>query len=181
MVRNKWSSEKAIQAFVSDPDYVEKTFKFTLGQEVEKDGDENLCGVCFCEYGDDEWVKIDVCGHGLCTYCFTGYLESKTKDGKEALFTYCPDEKCNMLVPQHIFGYLLDQNQYQRYMKFVCDSFIDMRDDLIWCPGANCDKYFKVKERSPHLQITCDCGAVFCSSCSKDAHYPLDCESNEAW
>ena len=152
LMKNKWSADKAIQAILNDPDYIEKTFKFSMNDEEEEcKSADKTCGVCFCEYGSDEWVEIDTCGHGLCMYCYTGYLESKLRDGKESIFTYCPDEKCNMLVPERIFKELLPANEYERYQKFYGESFVDMQDNIVWCPGADCPRYFKIKNPAAHL------------------------------
>ena len=187
LMKNKWSVDKSVEAFAKDPDYIENTFKFKMEeseQNMKADcNGEHTCGVCFCEYGEDEWVTIKECGHGLCKYCFTGYLESKIGDGKESIFTYCPEAGCNNLCPESHFRELLSEEQFARYSKFLNDSFVDLQDDIIWCPGVNCNKVFKVKPNATCEQsITCeDCGEVFCPKCSKKAHYPLDCESNETW
>ena len=53
---------------------------------------------------------MEDCGHTLCRDCFTGYLVSKLKDGAECVFTICPDEKCNMIVPDLLFNALLSPN-----------------------------------------------------------------------
>ena len=55
LMKNKWSADKAIQAILTDPDYIEKTFKFTLNdKEEECKSADQTCGVCFCEYGSDQ-------------------------------------------------------------------------------------------------------------------------------
>ena len=111
LMKNKWSVDRSVEAFGKDPDYIKNTFKFDMDEseknmEMDSNG-EKTCGVCFCEYGADEWVSIRECGHGLCKYCFTGYLESKIGDGKEAIFTYCPEAGCNNLCPESHFRELL--------------------------------------------------------------------------
>ena len=127
LMKNKWNVGKAVTAFAKDPDYIENNFKCELAPE-DSTGfpGYKLCGVCFCEYGSDEWITIKECGHGLCQYCFTGYLESKIGDGRESIFTFCPEAGCNMTVPDYLFKALLSEKQYTRYQKFSSDAFVDM-------------------------------------------------------
>ena len=56
LLRNSWNVAKTVQAFASDPDYIQNTFKFEYEVEEHKKGETHLCEVCYCDYEDDEWV-----------------------------------------------------------------------------------------------------------------------------
>ena len=99
-----------------------------------------LCPVCFCDYPANEFVHLPDCGHGLCSYCYTGYLTSKVGDGVECALTTCPERGCNMIVPERLFEELLDQRLYQRYKKFLINSFVDLSKTAKWCPGRDCTR-----------------------------------------
>lgn len=73
----------------------------------------DLCPCCYCE--SDSWVSISSCGHFLCQDCYTGYLISKVNDGQECVFAICPDQKCNMIVPDKLFRQLIDSIIYKKY------------------------------------------------------------------
>ena len=104
LIKNEWNPELAIGNFSKDPDYIQKTFGFEIGVNQVPTGDaEILCPVCFCEYGPEEFIHLQDCGHGLCQYCYTGYLDSKVGDGKGVEQTVCPEQKCNMIVPERLF------------------------------------------------------------------------------
>lgn len=158
LIKNQWTASKAIQAFINSPDYIQKTFKFDCSNNNRSNsGEAKTCGVCFCDYEDDEWVSLEDCGHGMCMFCFEGYLKSKMDDGRQAILTLCPDTKCNMIVPQRLFEKYLPYELYQKYVRFSCDSFIDLQKDLIWCTGKDCEQFFKIKN-SLCSEITCECG-----------------------
>ena len=83
LIRNEWNPQLALRRFADDFDYCLNTFNFALGENEPPSGNQDiLCEVCFCEYPLDEWIYMPDCGHGLCTYCYTGYLTSKVGDGK---------------------------------------------------------------------------------------------------
>ena len=81
---------------------------------MQKDHDI-LCEVCFCEYPESDFISLPDCGHGLCRYCYEGYLTSKVGDGKGAEQTICPNQNCRMIVPERIFIELLLPALVERY------------------------------------------------------------------
>ena len=51
----------------------------------------------------EEFTHLPDCGHGLCNYCYAGYLQSKVSDGVECALTVGPEQKCGMVVPERLF------------------------------------------------------------------------------
>lgn len=91
LLKNEWNHQLAIKSFTEDYDYISKTFGFEIGTNPIPEGDgEVCCPVCFCDYPLNEFTHLEDCGHGLCTYCYTGYLSSKAGDGVESVLTTCP-------------------------------------------------------------------------------------------
>jgi len=75
LLKCEWSPHLAYRNFSDDTNFITRTFGFELGQnELPSSSSEILCPVCFCEYPFDEFTFLSDCHHGLCTYCFTGYL-----------------------------------------------------------------------------------------------------------
>lgn len=104
LIRNGWSPSIALRNFSEDESYIFKTFGFNIGTNELPRGDEDiLCEVCYCEYPLGEFVYLEDCGHGLCSICYSGYLTSKVGDGKGCEQSVCPEQKCNMIVPERLF------------------------------------------------------------------------------
>ena len=108
LIKNGWEAQAAIDGLLSDPDYIATTFKFTLEEGQKRLTEFNrlaefTCSCCFCDYERSEAVLLEDCGHALCTYCYTGYLEAKLSAGPESVFAICPDTKCNFIVPERIW------------------------------------------------------------------------------
>lgn len=121
------------------------------------------------------------CSHGLCTYCFTGYLESKVMDGPESVISVCPDQKCNMIVPERLFKELLENDKYNRYHEFLIKSFVDLSKQAKWCPGRDCNMAVEYKQAEA-IDVQCShCEKAFCFGCTKDAHLPIDCDGLTTW
>ncbi len=121
------------------------------------------------------------CMHGLCTYCFTGYAESKVTDGVEAVLSVCPEEKCLMIVPERIFHQLLDAEKFARYKDFLAKSFVDLSKSAKWCPGRDCSMACEYRPAEP-IDVECSgCQKAFCFGCTKDAHMPIDCDGLTMW
>ena len=77
LIKNGWARQEAIDAYISDPDYVMKTFKFDLNiiKKTPNKGGEELftCSVCYFECEPAEVVTMDDCDHKLCIDCFQGF------------------------------------------------------------------------------------------------------------
>ena len=120
VVRNSFSEQTAIDRYLDDPDYIEKTFRF---KQVNKPflplEPDFLCGICFCPCEEHEVIGIEDCGHACCKECYGEYLKSRLGDGHECVGTYCPDQKCNMVVPEHFFKVLLEEESYKKYKQFL--------------------------------------------------------------
>ena len=183
LLKNEWNVELAIKQFTEDYDYISKTFGFEIGQnEPPTDTTVDvLCPVCFCEYPLEEHTFLPDCGHGLCTYCFGGYLTSKVGDGVESVLTVCPQQKCNMIVPERLFKELCEPQVYERYMNFLHKSFVDLSKQAKWCPGRDCTMAVEYKAAEP-IDVQCiSCDKAFCFGCTKSAHLPIDCDTLTTW
>lgn len=182
LLKNEWNSDLAIRKFSEDYDYISKTFGFEIGANPVPEGtDDILCPVCFCDYPPNEFIFMPDCGHGLCNYCFPGYLQSKVGDGVESVLSVCPDAKCNMIVPERLFQQLCEPASYNRYKEFLSKSFVDLSKQAKWCPGRDCSMAVEYKAALT-VDVTCSsCSKAFCFSCTKDAHMPMSCDGLTTW
>ena len=92
LVKNGWNLEQSKEAFGSDFDYIQNTFKFELGANGQEDnGEPFLCIVCFDEYEPEQVIRMPDCGHALCEGCYGYHLEAKLSMGPEVVYSICPD------------------------------------------------------------------------------------------
>lgn len=90
LIRNGWSVRKAKDKFGEDQDFFSNG-NYSQNTNAQGPNEPFLCEVCYCEYEDQDVVKLEECGHGLCSYCFTDYLKTKLGEGpRECVFSVCP-------------------------------------------------------------------------------------------
>ena len=60
LIKNGWDRQTAIDAVISDPDYIEKEFNFDLNtaKKPNRGGEEFTCPVCFCECEPAEIITM---------------------------------------------------------------------------------------------------------------------------
>lgn len=119
LLKNGWSLVGTKDSFGNDVDYIKNTFKFELGSkpdEIQGPDEPYLCPVCYMEYPDaNDIYRLPDCGHSLCKECYRYHLSAKITEGPSAIFAFCPDAKCNMIVPPRVFAELLDDSQLAKY------------------------------------------------------------------
>ena len=64
-------------AFANIDDLIPTLFKFEIMADSFMAHDELMCESCYCEYKPEDIITMPDCGHKLCSYCFTAYLETK--------------------------------------------------------------------------------------------------------
>jgi ariadne-1 len=126
---------------------------------------------------------MDDCSHILCEECFTQYLQTKVAEGVESVFTICPDQKCNMIVPPKLFKELLPKGSYDKYVGYLCQTFISLSNNVLkYCPGKGCECVVEKRTLNEIHDVTCErCNTWFCFMCDKFAHAPMDCQLLNQW
>lgn len=141
LVRNSFGEQAAIDKYLDSDRYIQKQFKFTpVNKPILPLSSDFLCGICFCPCEEDEVIGIEDCGHAACTECYGEYLKTRLGDGHESIGTYCPDQKCNMVVPEHIFKKLLDSKLYEKYRQFLFQAYVETNKNAKWCTGKSCQR-----------------------------------------
>jgi len=141
-------------------------------------GNPMLCRICYDEAMPADTVQLS-CKHAFCEDCYRGYLNNKIGDGPGAVYTRCPESKCNHLVPENLFKRLLTVENARKYERYMLNSFVDISKNMRWCPAPNCDK--AVRGDGSVRDVSCDCGRWFCFKCGEDAHSPASCSSLALW
>jgi len=137
------------------------------------------CVLCYGLVPAKEMMGLE-CKHLFCRDCYTGYLEEAVNQGIECIHTTCPESSCDLVVSENMFKALLSQRLFDRYKRFVVNSYIDRGRNVKWCPRAGCEyacEYPKNRARD----VVCLCGYAWCFKCGLEAHSPLDCETLTKW
>ena len=185
LIKSGWNQEAALNGFLSDTNYIRKTFKFTVEEaeaRVEEYRKSSLftCPCCYDDVKIKDGIIIEECGHYLCKDCFKDYIKEKFKNGPDCVHASCPDHSCGMIIPSHLFQKSLSKVDFKKYEYYVLKSFVDLSPKTKWCPGKNCEKAC-VSKSDHQINIECDCGTEFCFNCTESAHKPMDCKSFQNW
>lgn len=119
------------------------------------------------------------CSHVYCLQCWQKYLKTKLEYGDQALHALCMESKCKQLVTRDVFKKTVSSSLLKRYDDVLLESYIDLRPDLVRCPGGNCGNLIGGFKKESMAK--CDCGLMFCTGCLLDGHYPVSCEMILKW
>ena len=73
LIKNAWERQDAIDAVISDPEYIMKEFRVDLSMDVDLHETPFTCPVCFFDCETDEILTMNDCRHQFCIDCFQGY------------------------------------------------------------------------------------------------------------
>lgn len=109
-------------------------------QEIELDiNTVNQCEVCY-----ENMCRIDTfsfeCGHKFCFECvkdyFTLCISEKSLDKLK-----CLNKNCQNIISNPKLLSFLDQDVYQKYLKFLKNDEIIKDNNKIHCPYPDCESY----------------------------------------
>lgn len=133
------------------------------------------CLSCFEDFQLRE-LCLQSCHHPLCVPCYRRYLLSFVLQGKS--FIQCPGHKCSEYVEEGLIHCLLSSSEYQKYRRWLQDSFIRLRH-WKFCVNPLCNNVFNTKEK--YGVVHCYCGTNCCFSCAKEGHWPVPCNAIDAY
>jgi len=185
LIQYQWNMERIRDQWYEDVDENEKKCGLKLNsvaikflEEKKVNSRNNNCLICDCSK-DLTFFALN-CSHFFCGDCWANYLENKLDDILTCISSSCPQQGCNLIVPENIYRKYLSEDKLLEFEKCIFKNFTDNNDDIKWCPAANCD--ICIRSISHFMkEITCDCKTVFCFKCCKEGHRPCQCEMIEAW
>jgi ariadne-1 len=137
------------------------------------------CPVCFDDIDEHNSAYLK-CNHAFCKNCWQGHLAAELDKGVAAILAKCPFHKCKLRVGPSYFKKFLTKEQYTKYEKFWLTAFVDNSKTLKWCPNPGCNCVIETV-LSTHIEVTCECGFVFCFACENEGHLPVNCDSYKKW
>lgn len=137
------------------------------------------CSVCGEEMTEETGHALATCGHWFCSSCWESYLSNKINKG-QAVYINCPHFKCVSLVPERAVKRLVDETTFNKFKKFLMNSFVEDSDHLKWCPAPGCGRVI-TSDMISRKVVSCLCGHVFCFQCGLEAHLPVPCDQMRMW
>ncbi|KAI5290538.1 hypothetical protein KEM52_000424 [Ascosphaera acerosa] len=143
------------------------------------------CAIC---YNDEPGMPTYAmrCGHRFCVDCYQHYLAQKIGEEGEAAHIQCPSDDCHRIVDSRTLELLLSDSLKQRYHTLLTRTYVEDRDNLKWCPAADCDYAVTCAVKRRELDrvvptVSCPCGHSFCFGCTLDDHQPAPCRLVKQW
>ncbi|KAL5214825.1 hypothetical protein ABZP36_003977 [Zizania latifolia] len=181
LLRNyNWSVSKVHDEWFADEEHVRKVVGF-LEKHVDMPNDRELtCGICF-ESCPRTSMSAAACGHPFCGACWRGYISTSINDGPGCLMLRCPDPSCAAAVGQDMINSLADDEDREKYGRYLRRSYIEDNRKTKWCPAPGCEYAVEFVMGSGSYDVNCNCSYGFCWNCTEEAHRPVDCATVSKW
>ena len=177
LIQNEWNPQQVIDKIFNSavllPELASRQSKSFPSSE------NNICPGCYYSYAGKDMIGADCC-HYLCIGCYANYLIESINQGPESIFTKCPITECKIIVPQELFKVLVPPPSFEKYKRFLLNSFVDNQRDVKWCPASGCTNAAVYPKRKAR-EIICSCGYSWCFACANETHRPLSCELLAKW
>ncbi|CAD6263231.1 unnamed protein product [Miscanthus lutarioriparius] len=181
LLRNyNWSVSKVHDEWFADEERVRKVVGLPE-KHIEMPNDREVtCGICFesCPCGS---MSAAACGHPFCGTCWRGYISTAISDGPGCLMLRCPDPSCAAAVGQDMINSLADDENKEKYGRYLRRSYIEDNRKTKWCPAPGCEYAVEFVMGSGSYDVNCNCSYGFCWNCTEEAHRPVDCATVSKW
>ncbi|VAH49064.1 unnamed protein product [Triticum turgidum subsp. durum] len=175
-----WSVSKVHDEWFVDEERVRKVVGFPE-KRIEMPNDRELaCGICFenCPHAS---MSAAACGHPFCSVCWRGYISTAINDGPGCLMLRCPDPSCAAAVGQDMINSLANEEDKEKYGRYLRRSYIEDNRKTKWCPAPGCEYAVEFVVGSGSYDVNCNCSYGFCWNCTEEAHRPVDCATVSKW
>lgn len=184
----RWNKEKLIESYMDNQNKVlDQAGLGTTFSEIPKviavPGFE--CEICF-EDRKGLLTYALKCGHRFCADCYTNYLTGKVKEEGEAARIQCPQDGCHRIVDAKSLRMLCGDDVQARYDVLLTRTYVDDKDNLKWCPGADCEYAIECAVKRRDLMrvvptVKCTNDHAFCFGCTLADHQPAPCALVKKW
>lgn len=185
----KWNMEKLQERWCEDPENVlidtgisQSLKSKSLLTKAGIKGNNEECLICYSSKDDCSDFFALKCNHFFCGDCWKEHLKVHAFDYNTVLNTLCPQQDCNLLVPESAFYKYIsdDEMSMKNYIHGMHKNFTDHNIEIKWCPSSGCDACVKCDSKS-NKEIDCICGYTFCFKCGKEGHRPCQCDMVNVW
>eukprot|EP01125_Pyxidicula_operculata_P001097 TRINITY_DN109_c0_g1_i1.p1 TRINITY_DN109_c0_g1~~TRINITY_DN109_c0_g1_i1.p1 ORF type:complete len:655 (+),score=184.46 TRINITY_DN109_c0_g1_i1:54-2018(+) len=177
-----WRTEVLLTRYFDNPKAVIKEAGL---MNTNPDGDveaklvgEGECLVCNDIVSANDSCAL-MCEHRFCKDCWTSYLTMKITEG-EVTRINCPALNCTCTVQDEVVKKLVSKEVYEKFLRFVTQSFVEDNRHFTWCPAPRCGNAITTDMILGQI-VKCTCGFRFCFSCHHEDHSPATCEQVKQW
>ena len=143
LIQYQWNMERIRDQWYEDVDENRKKCGLDLNKnaldelKIKKVKPNNKeCYICFTPI-DNTFFALN-CNHFFCGDCWTNFLETKLEDILTCISSSCPQQGCNLIVPEKIFRQFINKDKLLEFEKSIFKNFTDNNVDIKWCPTPNC-------------------------------------------
>jgi hypothetical protein len=115
-----------------------------LGTIIKSDS----CPICFIEINDDMTFSMN-CKHKFCKDCIIDYLKEEIRNARVKNIK-CPEKKCDQLFSDELIKQLVNDDEFNKYLKFLERQKIKEQKNLIHCPIVDCEGFAIKTEQQPN-------------------------------
>ncbi|XP_062226031.1 probable E3 ubiquitin-protein ligase ARI8 [Phragmites australis] len=181
LLRNyNWSVSKVHDEWFADEERVRKVVGLPEKRIGMPNDREVTCGICF-ESCPRASMSAAACRHPFCGTCWRGYISTAINDGPGCLMLRCPDPSCAAAVGQDMINSLADDEDKEKYGRYLRRSYIEDNRKTKWCPAPGCEYAVEFVIGSGSYDVNCNCSYGFCWNCTEEAHRPVDCATVSKW
>ncbi|KAK5084956.1 hypothetical protein LTR70_002131 [Exophiala xenobiotica] len=184
----RWNQEKLLESYMDNQKKVlESAGLGTSFSEAPKTVAVPgfCCEICFEDSKGLQTYALK-CGHRFCADCYSNYLTGKVKEEGEAARIQCPQDGCHRIVDAKSLRLLTDREVQARYDILLTRTYVDDKDNLKWCPGADCEYAIDCAVKKRDLMrvvptVQCKNNHAFCFGCTLNDHQPAPCSLVKQW
>lgn len=176
----RWNKERLFDKYYANPTKVQKEAGVQYLAKDSTQTTEVTCEICYDTVSATQAFGMG-CNHRFCRDCWEPYLRVAVGDGPTCIYTKCPAQGCNEVVNSDVFCKILkgQKADYNKYLRWVNDSFVDTNRNVQWCPGQECGR--AILASGAVTAVRCTCNTCFCFKCGSEAHAPTSCAHLEQW
>ncbi|RWS18718.1 E3 ubiquitin-protein ligase RNF14-like protein, partial [Leptotrombidium deliense] len=128
---------------------------------------KQTCIVCFTENSSAESCILD-CQHVICKECIVLYIQHLV-DNKEVESIICPKDGCHCELSFNHIQKTIPSHLLKEYDRCLVDNYLNKRDDIVWCPIADCRCPVFVTKNMTEGRCP-KCKFAFCTKCGEKYH-----------
>ncbi len=129
----------------------------------------HTCLICFEEKLGSACVSIKPCRHAFCKDCVRDYLTINIENSQVQNLR-CLDPSCETVIKPFQIRQNVDDNIYEKYLKFSRKMMVQTDSMLIYCPRSFCQGVARISDVCKDMGYCKQCNYYFCSFCKKAYH-----------
>lgn len=149
---------------------------------------KSTCQVCDSPKSAVELFQFSGCGHSFCTECVKRVFKMNVSESKVDIQCL----KCNASITQEEIRYILDVDEYDKYLGFTLRQYLSRESGVQNCPAPDCpfacistpitspssslEDSDKIAQQNHFICLRDGCGYEQCIKCKRVWHHGQTCD-----